>query len=543
MSRRRTPRIPSRHLHAATAVVLSIATVMIVAAAAGRPALRTIAHGLGLDQDSIPTWSCPASAGQPPHRRVLVLYDGAGKYAGYSAQSGVLAANLASRFGRPVRQPVGSYRAGELARYAAVIYVGTSDSARLPAGFLADVRSGTRPVLWLGTGAAALTSAAFGRSHGWVSGPGSAGRFTAVRYHGASLAVGETSLTGITVLDPAKAAVLATAVTSRGGSVPWAVRSGNLTYVAEAPLAAAGAADRSLAVADLVGGLFGPRAGRHLATIELQGVGPTSDPARLRRAADVLASRGIPFAVAVSPVYVGPAGTQPRQRITLAQRPAVAEAIRYMLSSGGTEVLQGYTDQLGSLPNPNTGQSGDDYEFLRVRFDAGRQPVYSSPAPRDPAGWTRHRIGLALAAIRAAGLPRPALWQFPDGGATPAGYQVASRMFVARYGPASYPQPSRDGASLRSLTAQAPPYLVRDVYGGPVLPETLGSVAGQGPAKGPGSVRAVLAAAATQKTALADNVAGVSYYPYAGTGPLQRLVSGLAAEGYRFASSCAVLKG
>ena len=77
-----------------------------------------------------------------------------------------------------------------------------------------------------------------------------------------------------------------------------------------------------------------------------------------------------------------------------------------------------------------------------------------------------------------------------------------------------------------------------------MLPETLGYVVGpQVPAAGPGSIQAILAAAAVQKAAVRDNVAGVYYHPFLGTGPLRRLLGGLRHEGYRFVSPCAVLKG
>jgi hypothetical protein len=97
---------------------------------------------------------------------------------------------------------------------------------------------------------------------------------------------------------------------------------------------------------------------------------------------------------------------------------------------------------------------------------------------------------------------------------------------------------------LQTLTEQSSPYLVRDIYGGPVLPETLGYIALPGQrATGPGSVRFLLAAAAAQKAAVRDNVAGFYYHPYLGTGPLRRLINGLRREGYGFVSACGVVRG
>ena len=543
-SPRRLLRMPPGLLHGAMAAILSVVTVAIVLQATGRPLVTAIADHLGIGRTAVTSLSCRAGAQQIPRRRVLVLYDASGSYDAYADVSAVLAANLASHYARPVRRPVTSYRSGEMAHYAAVIFVGTSYAQRLPAPFLTDVRSGLRRVLWLGGSTAALTDAAFARSHGWRSGPARVGRFERLRYRGANLTMAGNGLAGITVLDPAEAKVLATAVAAGGRTAPWAVRSGNLTYVAETPLSSTTGTDRSYAVADLLAGLFGPVRPRHLAMIELQGVGPQSDPARLLQVADLLAARGILFSVAIRPEYVFPAARGRGQRISLAERPAVVGAIEYMLARGGTEILQGYTGQPGTAPGGDARRSTGGYEFLRVRYDSRHVPVYASPAGGDPAGWARQRIRQSLAAISAAGLPRPALWQFPGGAATPAEYHVAASQFAARYGPVSYAAGSAGRGDLRTLTDQDPPYLVRDAYGGPVLPQTLGSVAGPRiPAAGPGSVQAMLTAAAAQKAAVRENVASADYDAYLGTGPLRRLVAGLASEHYSFVGACAVLKG
>lgn len=492
----------------------------------------------------VPPQTCRLGRNAIPYRRALVLYDNAGRYAAYGAQAGVLAANFVSHFARPVRQPVSTYRPGEMAQYAAVVYVGTNYGEPLPKGLLADVRAGVRPVLWLGENAYQLTDAAFARARGWRESANRARHYVSVRYRGVRLTIASNDLDGIDVVDPAKATVLGTAVAADGSSTPWAVRSGNLTYISEAPLDSEGGQDRSFAVADMMAGLFGPVAQRHRALLRLEDVGPTADPRQLRQIADLLAAEGIPFSVAVYPMYLGPVNQHPRERIPLVDRPQVVDAIRYMLSEGGTLVLHGYTHQLGDKRNPSNGESGEDYEFYRVHYNADHVLVYDGPVTHDSAAWTRHRIGLALAAIRAAGLPRPELWQFPDYGAAPADYRVAASMFVARFERGNYAAGAPGHEDLKTLTEQAPPYLVRDIYGGPLLPETLGYVMGPHiPATGQGSIRQILADAAVQKGAVRDNVAGVYYHPFLGTTPLRHLVDGLRHEGYRFTSPCAVLKG
>src|SRR5262249_39400798 len=205
--------------------VLVVATVAIVVQTAGQPVVRAVRQAFGAGQITVPAWSCHLGPNSVPHRRVLVLYDSAGRYAAYGAQSGVLAANFASHFAQPVRQPVRSYRSGEMRHFAAVVYVGTNYGEPLPRAFLHDLRSGVRPVLWLGGNAYQLTDRAYAQTHGWRGVRDRIARFVRVRYRDVDLTIDNDDLAGIDVLKHNKAAVLATAVTARGSSTPWAIRS------------------------------------------------------------------------------------------------------------------------------------------------------------------------------------------------------------------------------------------------------------------------------------------------------------------------------
>jgi uncharacterized protein YdaL len=546
LERRFAARIPGRLLQAGVAVVLVGVTVaMVTQSTVGLLTVRSSVASLLAGPIRVPPQNCPAGRNAVPRRPALVLFDNKGAYAAYAAQTADLAANFISHFARPVRQPVTRYHRGEMAHYAAVVYVGTTFGETLPRGFLSDVRAGTRPVLWLGGNISDLTTAAYARARGWRAGADRPGHYTSVEYRHVHLEDSSNDLTGIDILNPAKAAVLATAITAGGKSTPWAVRSGQLTYVAEVALddGNGDGRDRSFAVAGMIEGMFAPAPPRHRMLVRLEDVGPATDPAQLRQIADLLSADRIPFSIALYPVYAGPVTQHPRARFSLRDRPQVVEAIRYMLAKGGTLILHGYTHQLGDERNPNDGQSGEDYEFLRVRYSAQHAIVYDGTPTSNPVAWTRHRIGMALAAIRAAGLPRPLFWQFPEYGASPAEYRVAASEFLARTDRTSYAE-GPGQANLQTLTEQSPPYLVRDVYGGPVLPETLGYISQTAErASGPGSVRFLLAAAAAQKAAVLDNVAGFYYHPFLGTAPLRRLVDGLRQEGYQFVSTCAVVRG
>src|SRR5258708_5863952 len=135
-------RAPRRVSHAAAAVVLVLATGAVVA----QSMVRGVTAGLFPEQIHVPGWTCHLEIDAVPHRRALVLYDSTGPYAAYGAQAAALAANFVSRFAWPVRQPVTSYRRGEMAHYAAVVYVGTNYGEPLPRSFLSDARAGMRPL-------------------------------------------------------------------------------------------------------------------------------------------------------------------------------------------------------------------------------------------------------------------------------------------------------------------------------------------------------------------------------------------------------------
>jgi uncharacterized protein YdaL len=541
-SRRRAAVFASRYTHAwAAAALVAVTCVLVIQSTVGVTRVAGAVSSALAGPIRVPPQNCSVPSNAGPRVRALVLYDPVDD-AAYAAQTADLASNFVSHFAQPVRQAVSRYQRGEMNRYAAVLFVGTDSGDPLPDAFLSDVRSGARPVLWLGGDIADLTTPTFARAQGWRAGADSPGRYTSVMYRNVRLTDSSTDLTGIDILNPAKATVLARVTAADGGQAPWAVRSGNLVYVSELALddGDGNGLDRSFALADMMSSMFGRVTPRHRMLVRLEDVGPATDPVQLHQIADLLSADHVPFSIALYPVYVGPVTQHPRAQFSLEERPQVVAAIKYMLAKGGTLILHGYTHQLGNSPNPNNGESGEDYEFLRVHYNAQHVTIYDGTPTSNPAAWTKQRIAMAMAAMAAAGLPRPEFWQFPEYGASPAEYRVAAAEFLADTGRGNYPE----AGQLQTLTEQSPPYVVRDVYGGSVLPETLGYIANTSDrASGPGSISFLLAAAAAQKAVVSDNVAGFYYHPYLGTGPLQRVIVGLRHEGYQFVSACAALRG
>jgi uncharacterized protein YdaL len=489
-------------------------------------------------------WPAGAVAGPPAPAvtgSALVLYDGSGPYAPLAKVYATMAANLASHFAQPTVLDVAHYQAGSLKRNRAAIYVGVNEGEALPSAFLRDADQATTPVLWLGANVGELqpTPLAFAQRFGWMWRTGDDGPYTTVTYKGQELSRDPSDagpLDRISIVDPGAARVLA-AAGGTSGSTPWAVRSRNLTYVAEVPVDSGGTSnDRYLALSDLMFDVFGSSAPvRHRALLRIEDVGPNSDPIELQRVASYLSQRGIPYSFALYPVYVDPVDSKPRRTISLSERPALVRVVAFMLTHGGTMVLHGDTHQFGDLKNPLTGASAADFEFFRVHTGPDGVLVYDGPVPGDSTAWARGRMQSAIDEVTRTGLPRPKIFEFPHYGASIADYQAAQELFDARYDRAQYFSTAWHGGPMSPyMFEQYEPYVVSDVYGSKVIPENLGYVEGPPvPASGAGSLQAIVAGARANLV-VRDGLGSFFFHPYLGVDRLRYLVDQLQSLGYRF---------
>ncbi|MDQ1534548.1 MAG: hypothetical protein QOF28_2309, partial [Actinomycetota bacterium] len=325
----------------------------------------------------------------------LVLYDTTDAYGWLGELYAIAAGNLASHFGRITAEPVVDYQAGQLNGFSAAIYLGSTYNEPIPVGFLNDVLANTKPVVWAGynvwqLAGTADAAAAFQTAYGWDASTSyfdDTDSITQVGYNGQTLtrdpgagsvlAPHITSTTGqVTVLGNAQCGTVAAPVacapiaqTPPGATTfPWAIRSANLTYIGEIPLTYMNETDRYLAFSDLLFSVLQPAAPTvHRALVRLEDVGPViNTPAQLRATADYLASRNVPFSVAVIPSYTDPngfynGGTPKSLNISQTGNATVAafnSALRYMVSKGGTLIEHGNTHQYSNVPNPYSGVSG-----------------------------------------------------------------------------------------------------------------------------------------------------------------------------------------
>lgn len=495
-----------------------------------------------------------AAPGADSTRRTLVLYDTDGPWGWLGEAYAVMAGNLASNRSRYVLRPVAAYQPGELFNYTGAIYIGSVYDQPLPTSFLDDVLSGSRPVLWMfdNIWQLAQRSGSFAGTYGWAPGTFDFTCCTRVRYRGAELvrdpATLASGLLTVSISDPAKATVLAMAFDAGSGKeIVWATRSGNLTYIGDLPFSYVGPDDRYLAAVNLISELADPNGpDRKRALVRIEDVGPNSDPAALRAIADYLFSRNAPFSVAVYPLYVDPYGLyndgRP-QTITLLQAPRVVSALKYMRSKGGTLLLHGYTHQHSNVLNPYSGVSADDFEFYRAHVDASNRVIYDGPVQEDSASWAQGRINAALMWFILAGLPSPTIFEFPHYAGSAIDYQVVQQKFGKRYDrpiiPANWCPGGNCGTGIADYSriyGQYFPYLVRDVYGSVVIPESLGNIEPEPFNQNPARLVPDILATARNNEVVRDRTQSFFFHPYLNITYLKELVEGIQGMGYTFVS-------
>lgn len=93
------------------------------------------------------------------------------------------------------------------------------------------------------------------------------------------------------------------------------------------------------------------------------------------------------------------------------------------------------------------------------------------------------------------------------------------------------------------LSGQYFPYLVRDIYGSVVVPESLGNIEPLPYNTNPARLPADLLASAKGLTVVQDGVQSFFYHPYLGTSYLRQVVTGIKALGYQFVSASRVASG
>lgn len=523
--------------------------VLVVLAIAA--ALATPSAAFAAKPTEPPGKSGGGTGGSTGGSKTLILYDTSNSWGYLGELYATMTANLVGHFNGYDSEPVARYTTGQMAAYNAVIYVGSTWDEPIPTSFLDDVLNGSTPVMWVSRNIWELTSratsSAFQAKYGWMWSQMDQSDVASVEYKGQSLLRNTNNEKGImdySALDTSKVTVLAQAVRPDGTKFPWAVRSGNLTYIGEMPLSYIGTNDRYLIFTDLLFDLLAPTAPtQHRAMVRLEDVGPDSDPADLRADADYLSSQGIPFSFGVYSEYRDPNGVNNGGKDTtihLKDAKDVVSAISYMISKGGTMIMHGYTHQYSNVPNPYNAVSGDDFEFFRAHIDASNYIRLDGPVAEDSYNWALGRMQAAAKEFTDAKLPVPSIFEFPHYTASAVDYKAAASMFTTRYERTLYYSGLLSGGTVATdtthMVGQFFPYVVKDVYGTKVLPEDLGNYEPDWSNNNPPRSPQDMIDSARRDLVVRDGFASFFFHPYYDINMLKQTIQGIKALGYTFVS-------
>ncbi len=417
----------------------------------------------------------------------------------------------------PVRADIvyqDDYQPGLINNYDAVFYIGGSHRT-IPPAFLNDVYSTEKTVVWIGRGLDQLGQAhplgKYGIAYLRVD---ASGTLDLVSYKGQALPRTSPVDSIVKVVNGGRASVLAWMEGKGQQDEPYALHSGNFWFFADIPMegvdknstySADGASDNSayLVLADLLYDILGQNAPpSHQAMIRIEDIHPNTDPSRLANVVDYLYHKGIPFGIALVPVYVNPATNTV---VHLSERPDLVKVLKDAQAKGGTIIEHGYTHQY-------KGETVVDYEF----WD---RDTHAPPAGETPA-WVAGRIDSGLAELKKVGIT-PDIWETPHYAASEMAHDVISTRF---------------GIVWERRDAPFFPYPVRLPTTGELdLPETLGYID-----PGEGLTADKLLKEAAQQKVVRSGSAAFFFHPSQPGSQLRQMIEGLQDQGYTFVSPAQV---
>ncbi|MBN1782323.1 DUF2334 domain-containing protein [bacterium] len=390
----------------------------------------------------------------------------------------------------------------DLAGFDFIFYVGNAYRASLPGPFVQLIAGFGGTICWLNENIQALGDAGLHRLGFQYQGFDDSSQYE-ILYQGTSFNKADRSLHLIDVERPDRCRILASA---RAGDkeVPYMIRSGRFWYVADLPSSYTVEGGRHIVFADLLHEILGEdHADRHLALVRIEDVNPTSHPEYLKSIADYLSSRDIPFSVGLTPYYLDPAENT---AISISDRPALTDALHYMIARGGTVVLHGCTHQY-------RGQSTVDHEF----WDG----LTEEPLFEDSEIYVEERVEKAIDECFKNEI-YPLVWETPHYAASLLDYGVINRFFTTCY---------ERRQTVNSLGSdQLLPFFIPARAGrAAMIPENLGYI----PIEDPSPETILLNA--QKNLAVRDGFASFFFHPFVPLESLKQLTAGIRDMGYTFA--------
>ncbi len=432
----------------------------------------------------------------------LVLYD-----PGSNQNDAIQTGELLRHFHAQVElKSLEQYQPGLINQYDNVFYAGTEQETLIPRELIEDIENLQTTFCWLGFNVKQLLSEPqISQKLGIQFIESVKDGFVKVKYKNQVLTKDAPWTQLVKVTDPLRCQVMAfTYDKDQSEEFPYALRSGRRFWLfADLPSSYAVEGGRFLVFADLLHDILEEdHVSQTLAMVRIEDVHPLSDPQNLKKIANFLYRRKVPFQVAFTPFYVNP---EENLHTSLSEQPALVSALRHMVRKGGVLVLHGVTHQRYS-------ETTTDYEFW--------DPVNDAPVQGQTPTTMQQRVEWGLRECWLNGL-YPLLWETPHYAASQDFYSVISQIFSTAM--------ERRQAIDRIGTDQYLPYtLSSDRYNQTMVPENLGYV----PLNNP-DPQVILKPAAHMKV-VRDGVASFFFHPFVDVEVLKTLVRRLQKEGFVF---------
>ncbi len=419
--------------------------------------LAFVATGFGLsDARAAANAAAPAS-----QSCVQVFYDAPAGVAHPLGQTqAIFLSNLIGHFPQFSVQvrPIETYRRGQIENCRASLYLGTYFNNRIPKSFLEDFTHTRKNVAWMRYSIWQLGSQfekLFGFRHHGVAGLDRArldsqGRptfFKDIHYKGEvfqkygefrSVSSSEfMSDHDMILLKPGKQAgskkienssqILAEAVhNGTQEKTPYILRNGNHFYFADSPFSFIHEADRYLVFSDVLFDILGASPaypGKKPAVIRIEDISSGSPDATLRKTAEILHEKQVPFLVSLIPIFTDPLKAT-SVRLEKSKTPISDDArflstLREIKSLGGEFAWHGVTHQHAEAKNPWNAVSGFDFEF----WDA----LKNSPLPEDSPQYVLSLMDRGWGALSSAGI-FPSIWEVPHYRASALDYHLFAQL-------------------------------------------------------------------------------------------------------------------
>jgi len=446
-------------------------------------------------------------------KKVLVLIEGVYDAKNIPSGQGRQLVQLLGHFNTDVTiDGLSAYKQKDIEKYEYIFYIGRSDNYQISDHFVKDILATKKTLVWINNGMIDLckhpeVESLLGFT---VKQADETGTFVNVRANDVEYTKGTAHINMIQISNKNAVEVMATAFSTKPKKeTPYMIKSGNFYYVADLPFLEANETDRYLYFADKLHDILNePHAEKHEAIIRIEDVTSMHNPDILREIADIFAARGIPFLVAVVPIYVNP---MENLRIPLTDRPEIVDALKYMVANGGSIVMHGVTHQ-------NKGVSTDDFEF----WDG----IDSKPLKEDNPEAFAKKLELGIDEFVKNGL-YPVAWETPHYGGSQKFYGVVNKFF-------STCVEQRLAIDDYDYGQYFPYTIEKDLFGQKIIPENLGYVPLNADLDSSKASVDKLIEYAGMMYHVRDGIASCFFHPFLNLELLPRLIDGIKSKGFTF---------